>query len=196
MIGHANDQYKREIRTIGIDASLRGTGICFLADGILTPHFMPENKLRGVERLVELRRRLDDHLVRFRPKPQVAVMENYAYDAVNRLADLAEWGGQIKVLLYEQGIPLVIASPQQLKGFATGNRTASKKKVMEWVEKKWGLSVAGNDNLSDAAVLAKIGEIYLTGSSTYRSELEVVKELKNPKEKKNERRFKRPRGVL
>jgi crossover junction endodeoxyribonuclease RuvC len=195
MIGHANDQYKREIRTIGIDPSLRGTGICFLAGGVLTPHFLPEEKLRGAERLVELRRRLSALLDNFGAAPDIAIIENYAYDAINRLADMAEWGGQIKVELFERKIEFVVATPQQLKGFATGNGGADKDKVTEWVEKKWGLNVDGNDNLSDAATLAKMGEVYLTGESTYRSELEIVKALKEPK-KKNGRKFKKLRGVL
>jgi crossover junction endodeoxyribonuclease RuvC len=196
MIGQGKRQFKPEIRTLGIDPSLRGTGVCFLTGDVLTPHFLPENKLRGAKRLVELRRRLDDHLVLVRPKPQIAVIEGYSYDSINRLADLAEWGGQVKVELFGHGVPYIVVTPTQLKQFATGNGSADKDKVMEWVEKKWGLCVDGNDNLADAAVLAKIGEVYLTGKSKYRSELEVVKVLKTPKEKKHGRTFRKQRGVL
>lgn len=193
MIGHPNPRCKREINTVGVDPSLRGTGVCFLVNGTLIPYFLPEKKLRGVERLVRLRQRFEECLSAF-PKLQLAVIENYAYDALNRLAEMAEWGGLIKVTLYERGIPFVTATPQQLKRFATNNGSAGKEKVMRWVEKKWGLDVAGNDNLSDAAVLAKIGEVYLTQKSIYRSELEVVKAMKEPKS--NGKKFRKPRGIL
>jgi len=195
MIGHANNQYKREIQTLGIDASLVGTGLCFLDNGVLLPHFMPEKKLRGAERLTALRDRLQAYISGLPSLPQIAVIEGYSYDSTNRLADLAEWGGLIRVVLYEHGIPYVTPTPTQLKLFAAGNGGADKDKVMEWVEKKWGLNVDGNDNLSDAAALAKIGYVYLTGDSTYRSELEVVKDMKTPKEK-NGKYYKKLRGVL
>lgn len=195
MIGHANDQYKREIQTLGIDASLAGTGLCFLEGGALLPYFMPEKKLRGAERLVALKGRLEKYILELPARPQLAVIEGYAYDATNRLADLAEWGGQVRVVLHKHGILYVVPTPTQLKLFATGSGGADKDKVMEWVEKKWGLNVDGNDNLADAAVLAKIGEVYLTGLSTYRSELEVVKTMKNPKEKHG-KKYRKLRGVL
>lgn len=199
MIGHAPERYKTEIHTLGIDPSLRGTGICFCHSGDLVPHFLSEKKLRGVHRLVDLRKRLGDQILAARTKPQIAVIENYAYDALNRLADMAEWGGQIKVELFERGIEFVVATPQHLKRFATGNGSASKERVMEWVERKWGLCVDGNDNLADAAVLAKMGEVYLTGISGYRSELEVIKALRvlNGKRGKRSksRRFRKVRSL-
>ena len=194
MIGQKKGPCKPEIVTLGIDASLRGTGLCSLELGSLHPYFLPEKKLTGVARLVVLRARLSSYLDTLTRAPDIAVIEGYSYDSINRLSDIAEWGGQVKVELYERDIPLIIATPKQLKKFSTGSGDADKDKVMAAAQKKWGLYVDGIDNLADAAVLAKIGEVYLTGDSEYRSELEVVKKIKAPKARKHE--FRKLRGVV
>ncbi len=116
MIGQPKSQIKLEVRTLGLDLSLSGTGICYLENNEFDAIFLPETKLVGVERLLVLRQRfceiLDAH-----PLPALAVIEGYAYDAIGRLFEIGEWGGIAKLALHERGIPFVTVPPNRLKRF-------------------------------------------------------------------------------
>jgi len=193
MIGQPDDQYKTEVCVMGIDASLCGTGICCLKNNELELHFLPETKLRGAERLLSLRNRLCVILDDFKPK--LVVLEGYSYESDGRLFEIGEWGGVIKVELYVRNIPLTIATPKQIKKFASGDGSADKKKMIRSVSQRYNIDVDGNDDLADAAAAAKLGEVYLTGNSKYRSELEIVRDLKLPKVK-NGPRYKKRRKAL
>lgn len=113
-------------------------------------------------------------------------MEGYAYDADNRLADLSEIGGVLKVELHDAGIPFIVVPPKSLKKFVTGKGDASKDRVMQFVFQRYDYRT-DNDNIADAVGLAKFAEVYLTNDSEYRSELEVVKNFKAVKPKKKKR---------
>ena len=191
------------MRIIGIDLSLTETGICCLrvadrsnGDGTDADlHIIKEPKLREAQRLLALRRHLRDIIDVF--KPDLAIVEGYAYEGIGRLAELGEWGGVIKVELEERSIPFIVVAPKRLKKFAAGNGDATKEQMIEAVEKRYGVCT-DNDNLADAVGLSKVGEIFVTGKSIFRSELEVVRDLKNELrgDKKTYAKYEVLRGVL
>jgi len=194
MIGQDETQFKEEPPAVfGIDPSLRGTGLAYLADGEFDLIGLPEKKLVGVERLAALRTRLRNVLDILADYRTFAVIEGYSYDSVGRLAQLGEWGGVIRVELYTRGIQFVVPTPAQLKQFVTGRGDATKEQMIEAVESVYGLEVADDDDLADAAGLARLGYVYLTGDSQRRCELEVVKSMKAPKKKP--KTFRRLKGV-
>lgn len=194
-----------EVRVVGIDASLRGTGVCALINGTFRLQFLPDKNRRGAERLLYLR----DKLFKFidKAKPVLALLEGYSYNSEGRLFEIGEWGGVIKVGLFERKIRILTVPPYRLKKFvgvkkADGKRYPEdtyKTLIVDAVKRRYKLDTKQNDNLADAAILAKIGEVYLTGSSTYRSELEVVRDLKTTKDLKGAGsgwKFRKLRGSL
>ena len=191
MIGQQKSQCKSEVRVTGIDPSLRGTGVCCLEHGVYTPTFLPELKLRGADRLLALRDRLFNVIDAF--WPEMVVLEGYSYDSVGRIAELGEWTGIIKLGLRERDIPFDTVAPKRLKKFM-GVKSDDKAFMIAAVKQRLGLDTGKNDNLADAAALARVAEVYLTNDSKYRSELEVVRSMgvvRLP-----EKRYKRLKGAL
>lgn len=180
MIGYSNKCSKDRIFVLGVDQSLRGTAICVCAKGFLDIAFLPERKKKGVDRLLSIRERVFAEVEKY--SIVLAVMEGYAYDSVGRVFELGELGGVLKTEFCIRGIPCISVPPASLKKFATGNGGAAKDKMIKAVAEKYGFETK-NDNIADAVALAKLGEVYLTEESTYRSELEVVKMLKEEKAK-------------
>ena len=174
MVAHHRAQNKRELTVIGIDQALRNVGFCVnnVEQQRLTGLVFKEPKLRGAERLSSLRRRIMPYIRAF--MPELVALEGYAYDAENRLADLGEIGGILRVELHDLKIPYIVVPPTTLKQFVTGSGAASKDKMVNYVYKRYKY-VTDNDNIADAVGLAKFAEVYATGNSRYRSELEVVK---------------------
>jgi len=180
MVAQQRAQNKRELTVIGIDQALRNVGFCInnLRAAQLTGMVFKEHKLRGAERLSSLRRRIISFVKGFHP--DLVALEGYAYDAENRLADLGEIGGVLRVELFDLGIPHIIVPPTTLKQFVTGTGAASKEKMMKFVQERYNYTT-DNDNIADAVGLAKFAEVYCTGESQYRSELEVVKKFQKAK---------------
>ena len=175
MIGQQKSEHKSEVRVAGIDASLTGTGVCCLTKGVYYPVFLPEVKLRGAERLLELRRRLFKVIDDF--KPELVMLEGYSYDSVGRLFEIGEWGGIIKVEMCSRGIPVESVAPKRLKRFM-GVTRSDKELMLEAVKNRLKYDAGNNDNLADAAALARLAEVYLTNDTKYRSELEVVRDMR------------------
>ncbi len=183
MVAQHSSQNKRELLVIGIDQALRNVGFCinFVGRGTLTGMVIKEPKLRAAERLSSIRRKVFSFVEGF--PPMLVALEGYAYDATNRLADLGEIGGILRVELHDREIPFIIVPPTTLKQFVTGSGAASKQKVMDYVENRYHY-VTNNDNIADAVGLAKFAEVYLTHNSAYRSELETIKKFTSKKPKK------------
>ncbi len=109
MIGQRKSQNKSEVRVIGIDASLTGTGVCCFEYDYFSPFFIPETKLTGGQRLVKLKRRLFEIIDDF--KPELVMLEGYSYYSEGKTFEIGEWGGVIKVGLCERDIPFEAVPP-------------------------------------------------------------------------------------
>lgn len=163
----------------GIDQSLTGTGVVVLDNGgvLLSHTLINPGKLRGVERLAYISLTVGDIIRTYNVTN--AMMEGYSYDSVHRGMDLAELGGVLKLMLYTSKVHFKTPSPSQVKKFATGKGLATKERVMEAVEKNWGVKII-DDNIADAFVLAKIAYVESTHKSVKRNEMEVVFALNKP----------------
>jgi len=194
MIGQAKSQSKHEVRTLGIDPSLTGTGICYLENGEFHPYFLPETRLHGVERLAALRKRFCS-IIDAHPGPTLTAIEGYSYDSIGRVFELGEWGGIIKLDLFAREIPFVVVPPKRLKRFM-GVKRNDKELMIRAVKKRLKFDAENNDDLADAAALARVAEVYLTKETKYRSELEVVRDMQITKVLKKHGKFRELRGVL
>lgn len=193
MIGQLKSQIKPEVRVTGIDASLTGTGVCCLEKGVFQPTFIPELKLKGAERLLSLRDRLFKVIDAF--KPELVMLEGYSYNSIGRLFEIGELGGIIKVELFIRSIPLIIIPPKRLKKFM-GVKRDDKELMIKAVKHRLKFDAGNNDDLADAAALARVAEVYLTKATKYRSELEVIRDMQVTKVLKNHGRFQKLRGAL
>ena len=139
------------MNTAGIDLSLTSTGVCINGNPLAI-----SSKLRGAERLCEIRDRLIEKLKFANTK--IVALEGYSYSSRFSLAhSIGELGGVIKVALMEAGIEVVVIPPTNRAKFATGRGNASKDDVVAAVlaitpiEKQPGL-----DDLCDAWVLEQM----------------------------------------
>lgn len=137
---------------LGIDPSIRRTGICFADSGGFETHIItPPEIMRGMERLSYLEAQFKSMIADTGLKG--AAIEGYAFGVKGgRLADLAEWGGLIRMALYRAEIPTITVPPQTLKKYLVGGGIEKNKILLE-VFKKYGVE-CGTDDEADALVLA------------------------------------------
>jgi Holliday junction resolvasome RuvABC endonuclease subunit len=192
MIVQSSTPGKSEVCVAGVDLVLNLTGVCVSGSGRVRTHIIDGSALRGRKRLAFIR----DDLVRLvmAHAPVLVALEGYSFMSENRPFDMGEVGSILKILTYDAGIPLLIVAPKQLKKFVTGHGSASKAQMIKAVAKYYGI-LTDDDNIADAVGLMRVCHVYLTGQSTRRCELELVKKLKHPMVKKKVR-FKKERGAM
>ena len=175
MVVQETVQNKSEFTTVGVDQALKNVGLCVNKNGSLSGMLVREMKLRGAARLDSLENQITMYAKVFHP--DLIAMEGYSFGSINRPFDLGEIGGILKLSFRRLGIPLIIVAPSLLKQFVTGDGSASKARMMGYVNTRYSYDT-DNDNIADAVGLAKFAEVYLTGKSSYRSELDAVLSLR------------------
>jgi Holliday junction resolvasome RuvABC endonuclease subunit len=165
---------------LGIDQSLRSSGVALLTEnqtlnysGTVTP-----GTLTGVARLAYIRTCLRDVLASAGEEISYAAIEGYSMESVNRSFDLGELGGVVRLVLHDAGIPFVVVAPKTLKLFVASDGAADKQKMREAVLKKWAVDLPQND-VCDAYGLAQLARSFHLNTGSNRTELEVLKKLKN-----------------
>lgn len=140
-------------RYLGVDASLNSTGLALLdGDSLRTMTLRPA--VAGVPRLTWLRDRVGEVLDGF--SPTCVMVEDYAYSRGNRAHQIGEWGGVLRLLLWDRAVPTYEVGPNVVKKFVTGRGDGGKAPVMLGLFKHWNLDVPQEDE-ADAASLALMG---------------------------------------
>jgi len=157
------------MRTAGIDLSLTSTGLCISK----VPRTI-RSKLRGAERLIEIRDELLKQLTE--NNVDVVALEGYSYSSrFSQAHSIGELGGVVKVALWESGIKIVVIPPTNRAKFATGRGNASKDEVvaavlsMTTIERQPGL-----DDLCDAWILEQMLRYILGERSLSLSEKQLA----------------------
>lgn len=149
---------------LGIDASLSRTGLSFINDlGRLTERMTisAPKDMRGMPRLSDLMAQLNQILDQL-PRIEGAAIEGYAFGVKGgRLADLAEWGGLIRMALYKRGIPTIVVPPMTMKKFLHDGKL-EKNQVLLQVYKQYGQSFDTDDE-ADAFVLSEMARNWAQG---------------------------------
>ncbi|WP_160289059.1 crossover junction endodeoxyribonuclease RuvC [Alcaligenes faecalis] len=147
-----------------MDLSLTSTGFAYRgASGLPTTGFI-EPKRMGIPRLFYIKRIITRILDQV--DPTLVVLEGYAYSAagkqggvIGRAFDLGELGGVVKLLCWEQGIPLAIVTTGTMKKIMTGSGVAKgKQPVRTAVCRIYGITPTKDDE-SDACGLMTTGEV-------------------------------------
>lgn len=165
---------------IGIDPSLTGTGVCIVdypsgtiryVTTITPPEIRlalgPKQTLKGVARLVYIRRRVYTIINRMYEKlggvencMMDIFIEGYAFGAKGRAVfSVAELGGVLRTMLAERFTSYFDVAPTSLKKFVTGKGNVKKAVMLEKVFRKYGVGseILKDDNQVDAYSLAQFG---------------------------------------
>lgn len=123
---------------MGMDLSLNGTGYCVRDEiDFVTGRIVPNGKARGPLRLHYNRKAMRCVLDSY-PDITQAVVEGYSMGSVGRLADIGEWGGIVRLELFERGIPAIVVAPTTLKKAVVGKGNATKEQVINFVKAQTG----------------------------------------------------------
>ena len=161
---------KENIKSLGIDLSLVGTGIVLLNEGKIESKQLIKSKPSGdlpIDELKRIRSIVDEiENVVTEDIPTIAVIEGMAFMARNStaLVQLSALNYMTRSLLFEYKIPFVIVAPTSLKKFITGSGAAKKDVMLIETFKRYGVTIL-DDNENDAYGLAQIGLALLGGNS-------------------------------
>lgn len=176
MVVYSADQVKR---FCGIDPALVNTGFCSVEGSSIEPELI-HCPLFGADRLAFIFEMIFKRI--YAVKPILVAIEGYSHNSIARQHAMGEGTGVIKLALKHAHTPFIIVAPKQLKRFVAGSGSASKKRMIRAVNKKYGLKIE-DDNLADAIGLAKVAELYAGGAeSRIRAELEVIAKLRKENE--------------
>jgi Holliday junction resolvasome RuvABC endonuclease subunit len=189
---------------LGIDLSIRNTGMCLLATRD-TGGLFDFDKLAGSKKLtcqwqqfryygaLACRRpgtkitEIEDILMPILEWANYAhqvIIEEYSHGSLSSSMDVVhELGGIVKYSLRKLGHEPVPISPKSLKKFIAGNGNADKAKMLASVQAA-GLPIL-DDNMADAFGLARIGHALQQPESSYvdyhHTEREALMAIKHPK---------------
>lgn len=138
-------------KVVGVDPSTK-TGLFFT--GQYTSSTVLKTGKVGVSRLFAIREAFSEFLDAH--KPDIAVVEGYAYANKYTLTLLVEIGIILRLELCTRGIPCYIVPPSVLKKYVTGKGNSKKPEVAEAAKSRWGFEDP-SDDVVDAYVLAVIG---------------------------------------
>lgn len=162
--------------SLGVDLSLRATGVIRLENGKIIGRQLIKSKVKGIKPIDELGRLTEIRDSIILDDVNIAVIEGLAFMARNTTA-LCQLAG-LNYLLREHfalsGIKFVIVAPTTLKKFITGKGNCAKDMMLLETYKRYKVSFS-DDNLCDAYGLAHIGEALINkGTKLTKFQQEVV----------------------
>jgi Holliday junction resolvasome RuvABC endonuclease subunit len=157
---------------LGIDPSLTSTGLCLIDwKGKLVESRTLTSKKTGPARLVELRDGFDAYLRK--NLPTACALEGYSFGSKHAREAVAEWGGLLRVALYEWKLPTLVVPPMTLKKFVLPSAgSLQKNRIALESYKQWRVTFDTDDEC-DAHALAQLALLRITslsGESTSRRE--------------------------
>lgn len=180
--------------TIGIDASLTGTGFVSLKDGKMINKKLITSKPCGpkpIDELMRLRKIVDAIESEIRDVQlehgdiELAAIEGMAFMAKGTsLVQLSGLNYFIRDSLRKHDIPFIIVAPTSLKKFSTSKGNAQKDLMMLETYKRWGVSIPEN-NTCDAYCLSRVAEGMCGDPKLNKLQQEVIDLLNKQYDSKN-----------
>ena len=158
---------KSENKVIGLDLSLRSTGIGwtdYKTGEISTECFRTDANVRKIVRMLRVsdavRKAVEKYPSGTRSGVKVFI-EDYAWKGKGNVQDLAELGGVVKSVLWrEYRIDPIPVGPSTIKKWLTGNGRAQKDLMLLGVYKKYGMEYDNSDQ-ADAHALTDLAWSFL-----------------------------------
>jgi crossover junction endodeoxyribonuclease RuvC len=138
---------------LGLDMSLTATGYA-IHDGTGWGYGTINSKLKGEPRLIEIRELVRSRIDDFRP--DLVLVEGYAFGRPNQAHQIGELGGVIRVMLHEHDVRWVEVPPKSVKKYASGKGNANKELMLVEAVKRLGYQGSSND-VADAMWLTALG---------------------------------------
>lgn len=167
----------RDIRFVGIDPSLSGTGLVVLDEEgqVVEAVSLKAGKEDDPLRFMKLAKRIRKHL---NPATDRVIIEGFSFGSRGAgVSKMYGIGWTIRILLEEEVFHWTEVAPTALKKFASNKGNAKKEDLVLPVYKKWGFETDSNDIL-DAYVLAKIAYSMYNHDGLLVYEQEVLKKIK------------------
>ena len=144
-------------RVVGLDLSLCSTGIAIAAHDSVTTHRI-KPRMNGHERLAFIVDSVRSHTA----GAQLVVMEGPAYGVKGGKAhEMAGIWWIVRHQLWADDLPVAVASPSNVKQYATGSGNADKDRVLAAAIRRFpDVDVQGNDE-ADGLWLAAAGRRWL-----------------------------------
>lgn len=165
---------------LGVDPSATGTGVSIAdASGTCVKVLaIKPKKLRDADRLAYIYKAINEFIDGL--KIEACVIETPAYGAVHKEFILGEVLGVIKLAMQLKSIPVIGATPTQLKKFLTGSGSAAKETMIQEAQVAGCTSLEENICDSWSAALLCLGIRHkLPDSLVTRPRLEVVKTIQS-----------------
>ena len=162
---------------LGIDASLNSSGLVLYNEEYVQYKLIkPNRKFKEGKRLSYIYSEIKDLIESVHI--HLGVMEGPAYNATTKAFSMGEAYGVFKLACAQENIPLVIASPTQLKKYFTGASGASKYRMIIAARREG--YTGDSDDLADALGCAMLAKDIHNNSNhmNRRSALEVVHTLR------------------
>lgn len=174
---------------IGIDQSLRRTGVCVLDQGEIAvlQLIRPPADLRGPERLALIKNTLTNVLTPYRDRVAAAAYEGQSLGSLGDIDQLGNVGGIIALFFADDlALPnerIYKVAPAILKKFVTGRANASKDLMMRTSSAEWGYNFT-QDDICDGHGLARFAAECVEQRATKRYRIEAVFSLLGKKKKR------------
>lgn len=146
-----NARFEKSVAIFSIDPGRGNCGWAFYRTRVIFGSIKPEKQRSSFRKVVVVTDKIVGLLEKF--KPDIVIIEDYAYGATQGRELSGEIQGCIMYWLVKMNLPLIKPSPSQVKSFINAQ---SKSKIMMSVLKKYRMTV-NNDDEADAFVLAMIG---------------------------------------
>lgn len=170
---------------LGGDLSLTSSGFVIIDDKYnIVKSEAFTSKVTGTERLFHLRNRLSDFIEEYKNNIKLTALENYAYGKASagdggRVFEIGEWGGIVRLYLFENNYEFILPSPLQIKKYVTGKGDPKTKKelIILDIYKNYGIELRNND-IADGYILARIAkDFYCNEKNLTTPQHEVIKAL-------------------
>lgn len=164
---------------IGIDPSLNATGIAVVQHDMVVAHktISPPKGVVGIPRLRDCRDQLKAYLGLLCNPVAGIMVEGYSFGSHNRQHHIGEWGGVLRLALYEWGYQVYSMPPTSLKKYATGKGNAAGKAPMVMAAYRMsGLDLSSAEDEADAVLLAYALRSHLYSGAT-KVQLEALKKV-------------------
>jgi crossover junction endodeoxyribonuclease RuvC len=168
---------------VGIDPSLRSTGIAFVGLNYCVTQTIKPGKMRAGERLKYHK----DHFTELAQEQKnlfAACIEGPALDATNRADDMGQIRGIYNCALADFGLETHVIPPTTLKKFATGIGNASKEQMLIAASAAWPHVTFMTDDEADAAWLAALAQALHDDIQVNAFRLGVLRDIRSPKLKR------------
>lgn len=161
------------VNSLGIDASVRSSGLSYISDNaVIVKNILPK-KLKGAARLKYIAQEFKSFLNEIQP-PSIIVMEGPSFYSTNKPFMLGEVYGLYKYIIMDTyGKEILLPTPKELKKYLCASGDATKEQM---ITKANALGcTSSQEDICDSYAAALLGRDILMGTNSpgTRKSLEV-----------------------